>query len=163
MKVKINVKTPKNQASRCIETQKFQLLGSMQKNILETVLVAHNEYYWIIKYDDDKELLKVSKRCAQGEVLIKKFYRTLIKWIDRGNWLATKFKKGSAWVKRWIIRQAKKAYKNDPTFIKQIEDMKEDEISGFLVIEDREEMMALLDSELISFDFMEEENPSPAS
>lgn len=148
-KFKITVKTPKNQAKPCMIKQRDALLGfKKQKNILEEKLVNNHEFYWIIPIDDDNDAMQVTKRLAKGETQIKKFYKTLIKTLDRINKLANKFKKGATWIKNKLIKKLNKDQQTE--FAKQVQEMTEEEILDFIKINDRKEMMQLLAGELIT-------------
>jgi len=148
--VRITIKTPKNQAKACIESQKNLLLGhKLQKNIFYQELVNDHIFFWELTLDNEKDLEYVTKRAAMGEVLIKKFFHTLIKWVSRAAKLAGKFKRGAHWAKLWIIRQAKKHYKESDDFVKYIEEMKDDDLKTFLTITDKEEMLQLMAGSLI--------------
>lgn len=155
MKLKINVKTPNNQAKKCIETQKKSLLGLTQsKKVLEQKVIKHNEFFWIIECDSEKEREKIIKKCANGEVLIKKFYSVLFHIIGKANKLADKFKKGIGWIRRFLIKRLKKTSQQSATdkengMIKQIESMSDDELKNFIKIHDRESMQKLLSGAII--------------
>jgi len=147
-KLKITVKTPKNQAQPCMIKQRDALLGfKKQKKILEEKLVSHNEFYWIIPADDAKDEATIIKRLAKGEITIKNFYKTLMKTLDRINRLAGKFKKGAYWMKRRLIKMLNKKEQHD--FAAQVENMSEAELLDFVKINDRKEMMELLSGSLI--------------
>ena len=151
MKLKINVKTPKDQAAKCIETQKKALLGMAQASqILEQKLVNDHEFYWVLNIRSHREMMKTIKKCARGEVLIKKFYRTLISLIDRANKLANKFKKGARWMKRWLVRRIKTKTQGNEELVNAIENMSDEEFKDFLVIHDRVAMQELLAGDLIT-------------
>lgn len=155
MKLKITVNTPKNQATKCVESQKNQLLGwKISKQIIESKVINHKQFYWILNIDDD-QYNKLISNCAKGEILIKRFYKVLIKWINKGNKLATKFKQSSAWIRKWILKQARKYYKNNEDMIKEIESMTDEDVSNFLKIDDMEEMQKLLDGALIDVEQLE--------
>ena len=158
MFVKVNVKTPKNQAANCIKTQKRALLGMKKANeILEQKLVDHNEFYWIINCKDEAEYIGIIKKCALGEVMIKKFYNTLIRLITRANKLVKKFKKGGDWIKKFIIRKLNKYYQGqDNELVKSIEAMDEKEFADFVEIGDLKEMQALLAGDLITTDILKD-------
>lgn len=148
-KIKITVLTPKNQAEKAMKKQRDALLGfKKQKKILEEKLVSHNKFYWIIPVDDEKDLVKITTRLSKGEIKIKQFYRTLIKLLDRANKLASKFKKGLSWVRRWIVKKLKKDKQTD--YAKQINQMDNQELKNFIKIDDREEIIELMKKELIT-------------
>ena len=153
MKVKVSVKTPKNQAEKCIKTQRAAILGySQSKKVLEEKVVSDHEFYWIVQVDDPKEYAKILEKAARGEMTIRKFYRTLFKLIDRANKLADKFGKGVSWIRRWIIRKVKKQQEKggDDSIIQQIESMSDDELRDFIKVTDRAELEKLLSGELIN-------------
>jgi hypothetical protein len=146
--LKITVKTPKGQAKPCMVKQRDALLGfKKQKQIKEEKLISDSEFYWIVPADDQADAFGISNRLAKGEIKIKNFYRTLIKMIDRGNKLANKFKKGVSWIRRWIIKKLRKQEQHE--FVKQVEEMSDEELKDFMQINDREEMMQLLSGSLI--------------
>jgi len=160
--LKITVKTPKNQAAKCEKTQRKQLLTIKKaNNIITSKVTKHNEFYWIITYKDNKELEKIQQRLALGEIGIKKFYKYLFKIINKANKLAQKFKKGTEWIKRWLIKKIKKTTKDNPELINQIQEMTKDDINGFITITDKEEMTKLLSQDLITTEHIK--NPQQAS
>jgi len=153
MKVKVNVKTPKNQADKCIKTQKAAILGhSQSQKILEEEVVSDHEFYWVLQLDNPKEYTKILEKAARGEMIIKKFYRTLFKLIDRANKLSDKFGKGVGWIRRWIIRKVKKQQEKggDDSIIQQIQEMSDGELRDFIKVTDRAELEKLLGGELIN-------------
>ncbi len=158
MFVKVKVKTPKNQAAKCIKNQKKVLLGMKKANeVLEQKIVAHNELYWIIECKDDDEYKQIIRRCALGEVMIKKFYNTLIRLINRANKLVKKFKKGGDWIRRFIIKKLNKYYQSqDNELVTSLENMDEKEFEEFIEIGDLEAMRTLLAGELITTDILED-------
>lgn len=129
------------------------MLGHKSANkVVEQKVVSHNEFYWIVQCESQKELNHLVNRSVMGDILIKKFYRQLIKWIDRANKLCDKLGKGTDWVKRWIIKKIRKTYKNDERengFVKQVEELTREDLKGRLIITDREEIELLLQKELI--------------
>lgn len=152
-KLKIYVKTPKNQAEKCMKTQKKALIGFNKSNkVLEEGVISHDKFYWIIPVEDDKDQKMITKRLSAGEIMIKKFYSVLIRTIDRANKLGHKFQKGIKWAKRWIVKRLKKQYNDNDEqgFISQIEKMPDEEFKDFLIIHDRKEMQELLSGYLIT-------------
>ena len=146
--LKITVKTPPNQAKACMVKQRDALLGfKKQKEIKEEKLIDHQTFYWIVPAKDTADSYAMTKRLARGEQQIKSFYQTLMKMIDRANKLANKFKKGLSWIRRWIIKKLKKQEQHD--FVKQVEEMPDEELKDFLQINDREAMNELLAGSLI--------------
>jgi len=159
--LKITVKTPKNQAAKCMQSQKEALLGFKKtKSILEEKLINDHEFYWIIPSKDDKETYTIQTRLNRGERFIKTFYKTLIKVLDRANKLATKLKKGTKWIKKWLLKRLKKTYQ-DPNngLVKQIEDMSEEELKEFIKINDKEAIQKLMRGNLIDVETV----PKPTS
>jgi len=153
MLIKISVKTPKDQATKCIKTQKKALLSYEQRNkVIEEKVVSHKLFYWIIEVKDQKELTQVIKKAAAGEVLIKQFYSGLFKLISRANKLAGKFSKGYKWIKKYLLRTINKKYKGNSGMIEHITNMSDEELKDFLVINDKEEMAKLLSGELIKIE-----------
>ena len=150
-KLKIDVKTPKNQAEQCMKTQKTALLGvKKSKEVLEEKLVKHNEFYWIIQVDSDKQEREIIYKCAKGEVTIRNFYKALFKLIHRANKLGDKFNKGYAWMRRWMVKKLKKQMGSDQELIKKVENMSDEEIKDFIKISDKEEMDKLLSGDMIT-------------
>jgi len=155
MKVKILCKTPKNQAKKCIESHKKAIVGLMKaKDIVEQKITKHNEFYWILKVEDDAEYHKVMKSCAKGEILIKRFYGTLMKLIARANFLCNKLDKKLLWARRWIIKRLKKIGENTE-MIQKIETMSDEELKDFMDVTDKEEMEKLLAGDLIDLTVVE--------
>lgn len=148
--IRITVLTPKNQAAKCIESQKKAMLGHAQsKKVIDQKLIAHNKFYWDVSYETDKEYFDIVAKCSRGEVMIKRFYKTLFKVINRANNLANKFDKGIKWIKSWIIKRIKKIYVNNPDMEEYINNMTDDEMKDYLKIDDRAEMEKLLEKDLI--------------
>jgi hypothetical protein len=112
--IKITVKTPKNQAAKCIKSQRDQLLGIKKSNaVTEAKLIAHNKFYWILPYKDAEELDKITKRLALGETMIKAFYNKLFKAIKWVNKISNKTGKTGEYLRRQFIRYFKKRYSMD--------------------------------------------------
>jgi len=99
---------------------------------------------------DDKELNKITYKCARGEVMIKQFYKTLFKLLNRANHLASKFKKGVDWVRRWMKKQLKKQGQTDEGMMNHIDSMSDEQLLDFIKVSDREDMDQLLSGKLIS-------------
>jgi len=149
MDLEITVKTPKGQAKKVMNTQKDALLGFKKgKQLKREELINDSTFVWVAPCDDVKDMNYMIKRLMKGERMIKNFYKTLIKTIDRANRLAAKFKKGTKWVRNWMIRKLKKEQQHD--IVKQVEAMSDEEIRDFLLIQDRDDMMKLLAGELIT-------------
>jgi hypothetical protein len=157
MMIRVDVKTPRNQAKKCMKTQKMALLGYKEiKKIKEENLISHNRFEWVLEIKDQEEMNNIIMKCARGEVLIKKFYSTLFKLVKRANKVAAKFKKGAAWLKRWMIKTIKKKYEGDSGKLAEyINSMDDKEFQDFLVINDEEEMRALLAGNLIKVEKIE--------
>lgn len=154
MQIKILVNTPKNQAAKAIETQKKMMLGITKAHlVVKQKLINDTQFYWILEIANSDEYIKIAKKCANAEVFIKKFYYNLIRMIDRMNKLASKFKKGADWMRRWLIWNLKKKYKEQHTdengFISQFESMSDSEFKEFIEISDRKAMEKLLAGPLI--------------
>lgn len=150
--LQITVLTPHGQASIGMKLNREAILGyKKSRQIIKEKLLADNKYYYIVPVYNDEEYNDIIIKCARAEVIIKKFYSILIKTIDRANKLATKFKKGASWVKKWIIKRLTKQYgeQDNNGFIEQIKMMSDEEILDFIKINDRKEMMELLAGELI--------------
>jgi len=153
MKLQINVKTPKGQAESCIKTQRNALLGfKKSKQILEEKMLSDHEFYWVIPCEDTKEMMKIHKKLSRGEVFIKQFYKSLFKLINKANKLATKFDKGTSWIRKWMIKKLRGTYeeKEEGGLIQQIQNMTDEEIKDFIKINDEREMKLLLAGELIT-------------
>ena len=158
--IKITVLTPKNQAKPTMERQKTTLLGfTKPKQILEEKLIAHNKFSWTIPIDDEKDERTVTKRLVRGEIYIKRFYRTLIKTLDRANKLGNKFKKGARWIKNRLIKQLRKQQQDD--IATQVEGMDEKEIMDFIKINDREEILELMNKDLITIKEQKNKSSQP--
>ena len=112
-KIKINFLTPPNQASKTINSNKFDILGiKLSQKVIHQEVTSPTEFYWIIECND-KEFRQISLRCYAAQKKIKAVFRTLLKWVNRANKVATKFKFNSEKAKRWIIAQARKSFGND--------------------------------------------------
>lgn len=153
-RIKITVKTPKNQAVKCIETQKKAILGFKHKHkVIEQKVVSDRKFFWIVQVESYKDIMEIGKKAAKGEILIKKFYSTLFHLVDRANKLDKKFRKGTIWVKGFIMKRLRKIYKDEQGGMADaIENMNSKELEDFLNIEDKEEMQKLLSGNLISID-----------
>lgn len=152
---KITVLTPKNKAASNINMLKKTLIGVTRiQNIISEKIVSHNKFYWILAYKDQNDYDKIMKKVFRGEIMIKKFYRTLFKIVDRANKLASKFKKGIEWIRRWMLKTLKKKYQYDESndLYKQIKNMPQEELKEFIKIEDRKEMDKLLKKDLIKIE-----------
>jgi len=159
MKIKMTVLTPKNQASKSIENQKKTLIGlGKSDRVIEQKLINDHQFYWIIQPKDQSEYEDILKKAAKGEVTIKAFYRTIIKWISRANKLCKKFGKANEWIKRWIVKQLHKQQGvggGGDDLIAQIEAMNEQEIKEFIEISDLKEMQTFLQQELFTIEIIE--------
>ncbi len=160
MEVKLNVKTPKGQAAKCIESQKNILVGITRKDrIIKQEIVNDGEFYWILNLKDRSEIEEITMRMAKGEVMIKQFYSTLFKWIHRANKLCAKFGKATTWIKKWILKQLNKqaqAGTKDNGLKKEIEGMKDEEFTEFIKFNDIETMKEFLNQELMSIEILTE-------
>lgn len=154
MRVRVTVLTPKNQAERCVKTQRRALLGySKDYVVLEEKVVSDHEFFWVVEVDSPSGYAKILEKATRGEVLIRKFYRSLFKLIDRGNKLANKFGKGLGWVRKWIVRKIRKSAEGD--LVEQIEGMSDDEFKDFLKVTDRADLELLFEKKLISVERLE--------
>jgi len=164
MKIKINVKTPKGQAAKSVETQKKSILGrALSYKLLEQKVVSDSEFYWILEIEEDR-YLEVSNKCFKAEIMIKKFYKILMGTIERVNKLVLKFKKGAKWVRKQIVKRLKKLSgennKDNPLFA-QIETMPDEEFNTFIKMNDKAAMKKLLAGPLITIEeIMEDETVS---
>jgi len=152
MRIRIDIKTPPNQAENCIEKNKKVFLSRKTRDtIIEQGITDHNEFYWVLDLDES-QLLSLHKKCHLGETAIKTFYRTLIKTIRRANWLSKKFGKGMKWIRRWINRKVNKTMrgKDKDEFLHTIESMTDQEINTWIEIEDEEEMKDFLTKPIIT-------------
>jgi hypothetical protein len=145
MLLRITVKTPKNQAAKCVTTQKTQLVGH-DTPIIRSRVLAHNKYYLVISTEDVEG---ITARCAKAETMIKTFYNHLIKWITRANKLVKKFDKGIGWVRNYLRSQALHTYRN-PQAVTQINQISDKELRELIQIKDLKEMQELLKRKLIS-------------
>lgn len=152
MKVKITVNTPPNQAEKSMETQKNALLGIKTKTkVIEQKATRHNQFYWIMEIGPD-EMQGITKKCARGEAIIRKFYKVLFKLIKRANRIAEKSGRAAKWIKRWIVKRIKKISapgEKQDGLANQIEGMTDDEMASYIKISDKPEMDELLNGELI--------------
>ena len=157
MKIMINVITPKNQARKCIESQKDALVGiTKRKKIIEQKVTAHNKFYWIMQVQDQKEYEGIMRKCSLGETLIKKFYSALFKLIRRANSLAAKSSKGISYMKRWIKKRLDKVSQNNEAMKQQIDNMTDEDFIDWLKITDEEPMKKMLKGELITIKVLTE-------
>lgn len=159
MKLKLIVLTPKNQAEKSVETMKGSLLGfNLSKRVKEQKVVSNDKFYWIMEIEKEKELNKLSKKVAAGEIMIRKFYRTLMKNIDRCNKLGVKFGKGLSWIKKQLIKRLRKAtqQQQNDDFINNLESMDEPATAEFIKINDREAMEKLLAKDLLVLEVIED-------
>ena len=161
MKIKVLVQTPKNQAAKCINTQKAMLLGySRIKDVVTQTLINDHSFYWIVDVKDLAEYTKIAKRCGTAEVFIRRFYQFLFRMVDRVNWLAKKFDKGAAWAKNWLVHSLKKKYQStegENDLITQIEGMSDSEFLDFIQVSDRVAMEKFLKGDLITVEDWKEE------
>lgn len=148
--IKITVLTPKNQATKCVKTQRRALLGYKHaKQIRQETIEAHNRFSWILMTTTE-EIPDLTKKCARGELIIKKFYHTLIKWIRRINRLANKTNKSLKYIRSWLYKRLIKEGQTNVAI--QIQQMSDDELKEFISITDLKEMQALLKKELIKIE-----------
>lgn len=153
MRIKIKVKTPKNQAEKCVKSQKPQLLGyKLAGKVVEEGIISNTQFYWILEIDRN-DLNKIIQRAAIAESIIKNFYRKLIHWIDRAAWLGKKFNKSTEWIKRKIVAMARKNTNNDKETVKRVEEMVGDDLTGFLTIDDRIEINNLIKGKIVELDY----------
>ena len=152
MKLKILVRTPKGQAKRSLNKLSATLLGyKLEKKIIEKKLINNKSFYWILEADTPKVEREITTKCARGDVITREFFKAVFKIIRRANKVASKFKKGGAWAKRWVLKKLRKQnpveYRENDMY-KYIEDTPEDD---FLVVKDQEAMDRFLaQKELIS-------------
>ena len=152
--LKITVKTPKGQAQSCMKTQKAALLGFKKvKTVKEEKMLNDHTFYWIVPAKNNDEMMLMNKRLVRGEMFIKRFYRSLFKIISRANRLATKFKKGAGWIRKWMLKRLRKQVQDGDDsdgLIQQISNMSDKEIIEFIKINDKKEMEKLLSGDLIT-------------
>jgi hypothetical protein len=109
---KIYVKTPNNQATNAMLSLRKKLLTmELEKNIVEENLINHHFFSWTLRIDEPKQEQKLIENITKTELIIKIFYKELIKRIDRSTVLKAKFKKDISWCKRWIVTQTRKKTK----------------------------------------------------
>lgn len=158
MKLKITVWTPKNQAEKSMATNRMALLGIKHtRKVVEEKLVAHNQFYWVLEVKPD-DVLDITRKCAKGEITIRKFYSVIFKLIKRANRIAEKSSKAGAWLKRWVIKRLKKmsqGQQENDGLVQQFENMNDDEFNDFIKINDEAEMRAFLEGELIKVEEVE--------
>lgn len=150
IRVKVTVNTPRNQAQRCIETQKRALLGNKAtRQIVSQKVEAHNRFHWILSTTTD-DVPNITHNAARGEAIIKKFYAQLIKWIGRANKLAQRSSKALNWTRRWLTKRITAAGQTD--FADQIRNMSDDDLKELIRIDDLKEMQQLLSGDLITIE-----------
>ncbi len=166
MQLKLTVKTPKNQAEKCVKSMKASILTyKLSQQVVEQQVVSDHEFYWIIEAKDDNDYSAIIKRVALGEVMIKKFYGALFKLVHRANHLADKLGKAGKWAKRWMLKRWAHDYgpvKDDGGIKQYIEEMSDDEITGFLRVDDEVAMKELLAGTLIDVEIVGESESLPA-
>lgn len=161
MKIRIDVKTPKNQAPACIESQKDALVGVTKRHkIIKQKVISHNRFYWIMRVKDQKEAEGIMRKCSLGEVLIKKFYSALFKLIKRANKLAARSSKGIAWMKRWLKKKLDKVSTGNESMKNQIDAMTDEQFIEWLKITDEEPMRKLLKGDLITIEVLNDPQES---
>lgn len=154
---KITVLTPKNKAASNVKLLRKTLIGfSRIQNIVTEKVIAHNKFFWVLAYKDEKDFQKISKKVFKGEIMIKKFYARLFKVIDRANKLSDKFSKGIEWIRRKVLKTLKKKYQYDEhnDLYNNIKTMSKEDLKEFIKIEDRKEMDKLLKKDLIKIEKM---------
>lgn len=158
IKVQMNILTPKGQADKCVESMKGMLIGwGLKKDIIEQKVLSPGEFYWVLKIESDK-LPILTKKAADGEVIIKGFYRQLFKQIGRVNKLAGKFAKGGKWMIKQMEQRIKKAFEHNQQaedFVNDLKNMKEKEFYEFISVKNRAEWDTFLEQELISVKVIE--------
>jgi len=159
--IKITVQTPRNQAHKCIKSQRDQLLGMRKSNaITKSKVTKHNEFYWILPYKDDDELSNITKRLALGETMIKAFYQKLfkaIKWVNR---IAHKTGKTGAYLRRQFIRYFKAKYQlDDQQSLKEF--INGQAINDTITIDDQTEMDKLLKNPLFHLEQLHTQEEEP--
>lgn len=151
MKVKITVLTPKNKAKGTEKSLKTGIVGLSKP--LETKLVAHNKFYWIVEIEEDKKkekkLNNLVSRCAKAEVLTKKGLQWTLKTFGWANKQIAKGNRGVSKVKKMLSKRMRKAEMPEED-IEKINNMSDDEFIKHVKIEDREEIEALLLKQLIT-------------
>ena len=146
--LKITVKTPRNQAHKCVKSQRDQLLGIKKSNsVTEAKVTKHNEFYWVLPYQDTEELSKITKRLALGETMIKGFYQKLFKAIKWVNKISHKTGKTGEYLRRQFLRYFKAKYQlPDQEGLKEF--IKGQAINETITIDDQAEMKKLLTNPL---------------
>lgn len=148
------IKTPPGQAEKCIESNKKVFLGfGLKDKVYDQKVLAHNEYAWYLSLNNPSDYDKLLKRCATGEVSIKKFYNELFRTIHRTNKLASKLSKPLKWVRERVIRLFTKKVQESDSFEDTLRGMNNEE---FLRIDDEEEMKTFLTQPLISIKQIQE-------
>lgn len=146
--LKLTINTPPNKAVECINTNKKVFLGKLKTYVVEEKILSHNQYYWKIVLIDQKDVMLMYKKCASGEIMIKTFFRELIKNIRRTNKVRNKLGKGAAWVRKQLtVRLLKKLGIDRKQDIDEyLDGMKDHEL---IHIEDEEEMQVFLNNPII--------------
>ena len=146
----INVKTPPNQASKARKNLQKKILGYTTKHkILQTNLISHQEFSWVILINNSKELGIITSKCITADRLIRKFFKELIKNIDRANKLVKKLNKAPAWAKRWLIKRFTKKYKDAKDLTDQIGELAKTE-QHQIKINDKDKILLLIKNETIT-------------
>lgn len=151
MFLKVTVRTPKGRAEKASKYQADQILGMKNADkIIETKLVNDSKFYWIVQADNDKEIQRITYGAARSEVTIRKFYQTLFKHLARANRLASKFKKGASWARKWLMKQFKKQVQGDESKLQSFKDYLDNTPdSELLKVTDKKDMTRLLAKALI--------------
>ena len=159
MQVKVPVNTPARQAKSCMATQKSAMLGfAGAKKVIKEELVSDCQFYWVLDIEEG-ELPVIIKNAARGEVIIRKFYSTLFKIINRCNALGSKFGKGGQWIKRQLLKRLGKISGEDKGMMAQIEGLSDEELSQFIEVNDKEAIQKLMAGKLIEVEVLNEAIP----
>lgn len=158
--VMIRVITPRDQAAKCIESQKPFLLTDA-KRIVDQKQISDHEFHWIMEIHSENELRSITKKCAMGEFLIKKFYRMIFKLIKKTNKWGAKGNKKLGKMKDYLLKLLKKSspdgnLSNIPIDLDAM--VKENPDGSFIEITDQEEIEKMLDGDLISVELLESVN-----
>lgn len=167
--IKVTVKTPNNQAKKCVQSLKRMIIGyKNEKNIIKQKVTTHKEFYYIIKITKTQDYKYYNTQTTISEQMIKNFYKQLykvIRWTNRSIRLANKFgKKGIKGIE-WTKKRMNKILTNKipdkesrEKLRKQIEENIQEtnhnkEILQEIIIDDQKEMDELLKGEIITLNF----------
>ena len=153
--VKILVLTPKGKAKSSLNRFRRAIIGLRLKGKLQSEKILNDHSFeWILNLKDWKEVELVQKRCVKAEYTLKSFFKSLFKLQHRANFLMNKFKKGTDWMKRWLIKKLSKQYQENSELIQDIKNMSDEEFKEFFKFEDEDRFKEFLKQNLISVELL---------